>query len=115
MSTPDTTTTQAIALLRAIIAVLIAFGLHLTSTQQIAILGLAATLSSSLVIADAIIRHGRSRTLTPAPLAIDLNRARRTDQPLTPPAPMTPASSSPQTVTLQPPQTFVQQQPSPTA
>lgn len=65
MSTPDITKAQVVATLQAVVAVALAFGLSLTQTQQVAILGLAGVVAGTLHLADAIIRHGRSRSLVP--------------------------------------------------
>lgn len=93
MSTPDITKAQLAAIVQAIIGVLLAFGVDLTEPQQAALLGLVAVLGAALVTADAIIRHGRSRSLAPGPAVIDLNPARKTAEPTAPtPAPLTPSA-----------------------
>lgn len=61
MDTPDITKAQVIALLQAIIALAVAFGVSLSSEQQTAIIGLAGAIAVVLPLADAIIRNGRSR------------------------------------------------------
>lgn len=68
MNTPDITKAQIVATLQAVIAVALAFGLSLTPAQQVAILGLAGIVAGTLHIADAIIRHGRSRALASSSL-----------------------------------------------
>lgn len=66
MQTPDITKAQILALVQAVIAVAVAFGVSLTSEQQAAILGLAGAVAIVLPIADAIIRNGRSRIVAEA-------------------------------------------------
>jgi multisubunit Na+/H+ antiporter MnhB subunit len=61
METPDITRAQVVAIAQAILAVVVAFGIDLSETQQTAILGLAGALAIVLPLADAIIRNGRSR------------------------------------------------------
>ena len=68
MQTPDITPMQklvgaGVAVLASLLTLLAAFGIDLTAAQQAAILGFAGTVGSALAIADAIIRHGRSRNL----------------------------------------------------
>lgn len=61
MQTPDITKAQVLALMQAVIALVVAFGVDLSTEQQTAILGLAGAVAVVLPIADAIIRNGRSR------------------------------------------------------
>lgn len=61
MQTPDITKAQILALIQAVLALAIAFGVDLSTEQQTAILGLAGAVAVVLPIADAIIRNGRSR------------------------------------------------------
>ena len=61
METPDITKAQVIALVQAVIALVVAFGIDLTDEQTTAIIGLAGALAIVLPLADAIIRNGRSR------------------------------------------------------
>lgn len=66
MATPDVTPIQmlgggALALLGAIFGVFAAFGHALTGEQTIAISGLVTAFVSVAVVADAVIRNGRSR------------------------------------------------------
>lgn len=61
MNMPDVTKAQIIALVQAVLALVIAFGVDLTEAQQTAIIGLAGAVAIVLPIADAIIRNGRSR------------------------------------------------------
>lgn len=63
MSTPDFTSAQVVALVQAVIAVAVAFSLHITKQQQDAILGLSAILGSVLVWADMKIRKHRVENL----------------------------------------------------
>lgn len=68
MNTPDVTLVQklvgaVIAVLAALLPVLTAFGVSITTEQITAILGFATALGSAFVIADAVIRNGRSRAL----------------------------------------------------
>lgn len=61
METPDITKAQVIALVQAVLALVVAFGIDLTDDQTTAIIGLAGALAVVLPLADAIIRNGRSR------------------------------------------------------
>lgn len=61
MEMPDVTRVQVIAIVQAIIAVIVSFGVNLSDEQQTAILGLAGALAIVLPLSDAIIRNGRSR------------------------------------------------------
>jgi multisubunit Na+/H+ antiporter MnhB subunit len=61
METPDITKAQIIALVQALLAVIVAFGVPLSDRQEAAILGLAGAIAIVLPLADAIIRNGRSR------------------------------------------------------
>lgn len=68
MNTPDVTSIQKLvgagaAVLTSLLTLLAAFGVELTVAQQGAILGFAGTVGAALVVADAVIRHGRSRNL----------------------------------------------------
>lgn len=47
--------------MQPILALLVAFGVDLSDVQMAAILGLSGTLSTTLIIADAVIRRGRSK------------------------------------------------------
>jgi hypothetical protein len=58
--TPNITIAQITAVLQAMIAVAVAFGLSITSEQQTAILGLSAVIGLALTLGDAHIRHGRA-------------------------------------------------------
>ena len=77
MKTPDFTTAQIVALVQpfvtATIGLLVAFGVDMTNGQQTALISfsiaVAGFISGTLVIADAIIRNGRSRSFAPAPQA----------------------------------------------
>lgn len=61
METPDITKAQIIALVQAVLAVAVSFGVDLSDRQESAILGLAGAIAVVLPLADAIIRNGRSR------------------------------------------------------
>ena len=61
METPDITKAQIIALVQAVLAVAVSFGVDLSDRQEAAILGLAGAIAIVLPLADAIIRNGRSR------------------------------------------------------
>jgi hypothetical protein len=60
---PDITKAQFVALVQAVLAVCVAFGADVTKDQQDALMQLAGVLGGALVIADAIIRNGRSKVL----------------------------------------------------
>lgn len=63
--TPDITPAQIVAVVSSVIGLLVDAQLVSGSTQRL-VVGLASTLVPfGLVLADAIIRHGRSRALTP--------------------------------------------------
>lgn len=66
MNTPDITKAQLIALVQAILAVVVAFGVNLSQAQQTALLGLAGAVAIVLPMADAIIRNGRARIVAAA-------------------------------------------------
>jgi len=61
MKMPDVTKIQVVAIVKAAIALILALGLPLDETTQAEIIGLAGTLATALVLADAIIRNGRSK------------------------------------------------------
>lgn len=61
MEMPDITRLQVVAIVQAILAVLVSFGIDLTDRQETALLGLAGALAVVLPLSDAIIRNGRSR------------------------------------------------------
>lgn len=74
LSTPDITLMQKLvaaisAIITAGLGVAQAFGADLTVEQSAALLGLWAALGSVLVVADAVIRNGRSRALSATPPA----------------------------------------------
>lgn len=65
MNTPDITPAQIVAAITAVVTQLVNYGL-LSGAQEHQIVGLAGiVVPGLLVLADAIIRHGRSRALTP--------------------------------------------------
>lgn len=75
LATPDITLMQKIvgavtALIVAVLGLAQAFGWEITATQNGAILSLWTALGGILVIADAVIRNGRSRALAANPPAM---------------------------------------------
>jgi hypothetical protein len=68
MQTPDLTRAQILATVKSVIAVVVAFGVPLQPSQQIALLALAGSLSVVLISADAMIRRARAQHLA-GPLA----------------------------------------------
>lgn len=64
-SLPSITPAQILAIVGWIVAQLIAYGVLDVRYQQVALSVGATLLAGALKIADAIIRHGRSRALTP--------------------------------------------------
>lgn len=67
--TPDITPAQVVAVLGSIVGQLVAFGLLTTERSQM-IVGLASiVVPFGWLVADAIIRHGRSRAMTSASAA----------------------------------------------
>ena len=68
METPDITPIQklvaaVVSVIASLLTVLQAFGVPLTMNQSGALLGFFTTLGAAFVIADAVIRNGRSRSL----------------------------------------------------
>ena len=63
METPDITKAQIVAIIQPFLTLGISFGLPITNAQQAAILGAGGALSGVLMLADALIRFGRSRVL----------------------------------------------------
>ena len=78
LKTPDITPAQIVAIIQpfvtATIGLLVAFGVEMTNGQQTALMAftgaLAGLISGTLVIADAVIRNGRSRALAADPPAV---------------------------------------------
>lgn len=62
---PDLTKAQIVAFVGAIVGLAAAFGLDVSQGLQDAIVQLVTALVVILPIADAVIRHGRSRALAP--------------------------------------------------
>lgn len=60
LKTPDITPLQIVALVQAALAVALAFGLPLSTTQETSILALAGVLAAILVGSDASIRRKRA-------------------------------------------------------
>jgi hypothetical protein len=61
MHMPDITKVQIVAVVQAVIALALALGLDINDATQTSIIALAGAVSSALVIADSIIRNGRSK------------------------------------------------------
>lgn len=64
-SMPSITPAQVLAIVGWIVAQLVAYGVLDVRYQQVALSIGATLLAAALKIADALIRHGRSRALTP--------------------------------------------------
>ena len=60
LDTPDITKAQIVAVIQPVITCAVAFGAPISEVQSAALLGLAGAISTALVIADAMIRRGRS-------------------------------------------------------
>jgi len=60
MQTPDFTRAQVVAVIGAVLAVAVSFGLHISHQQQYAILGLSGLIGTVLVWADVRIRKHRA-------------------------------------------------------
>lgn len=56
---PDITKADVLAIIQAVVALLVAFGLELTDAQIAAIVGLSAAIAITLPLADARRRNGR--------------------------------------------------------
>lgn len=67
LKTPDMTPAQLVAIVGAIVAVAVSFGVPISAGERDAILQLAAILGSVLFASDALIRHGRSRSMITPP------------------------------------------------
>ena len=83
LATPDITLMQKLVggltgLLVAVLGLVQAFGVDITPTQNGAILTLWTALGSVLVIADAVIRNGRSRALAANPPAVAVESGDKT-------------------------------------
>lgn len=63
METPDVTRAQIVSVAGAVLGLAAAFGLHLTGAQQSAIVNTVEIVAPTLVVADALIRHGRAKAL----------------------------------------------------
>lgn len=61
MKRPDITPAQIAAVIQAIIAVAISFGVDISQAQSAALLGLSSIIGAGLLYGDARIREGRSR------------------------------------------------------
>lgn len=60
MNTPSITPAQIVAIIQPVLAFLVAFGVPMSETQQSAVLGLAGTISTALIVADMFIRRARA-------------------------------------------------------
>lgn len=67
LKTPDVTPAQWGAIIAAIAALAAAFGLDISQDKQDAITNLVIVLAPIVILADAAIRHGRSRAMTVPP------------------------------------------------
>lgn len=63
LKTPDITPAQLVAVVGAIIATAVALGLPLSDEAQTSIMTLVTVVAPIILVADAGIRHGRSRAL----------------------------------------------------
>jgi hypothetical protein len=61
LSTPDITKAQILSLVTAVLGLAASFGLDLSTAQQAAIIAFVTAVLVFLPLADAIIRHGRSK------------------------------------------------------
>lgn len=61
LDAPDHTKIQVVAVIQAVIAVAIAFGVPISDEQSVALLALAGVLGTVLISADAAIRRERAR------------------------------------------------------
>ena len=61
LDAPDHTKIQLVAVVQAVVAVAVAFGVPITNEQSVALLALAGVLGSVLIGADAAIRRERAR------------------------------------------------------
>lgn len=73
---PDVTKVQIVAIVQPVIATAIAFGVPITDAQSVALMSLAGAVSSFLVLADALIRSGRSRALANPESLVQLERVK---------------------------------------
>lgn len=74
MDMPDVTKIQLVAIVQPAIATAIAFGVPISDAQSVALMGMAGAVSSFLVLADALVRNGRSRMLTNVEAIKELER-----------------------------------------
>jgi multisubunit Na+/H+ antiporter MnhB subunit len=58
--TPDITPAQIVAVVGAVIAVLVAFGVDLSKEQVDAVIQAVAVIAGVLIAGDAVVRHGRA-------------------------------------------------------
>jgi hypothetical protein len=69
VSTPSVTPAQILGLITAFGGLAVAYGLIGNHTEQLVVAAVAAAVGIAFKLADAIIRHGRSRALTGYALA----------------------------------------------
>lgn len=70
MTTPDTTTAQILALIGAVVGLLVAYGLIDNDHAQAIVAQASIIVPSVWILADSIIRHGRSKVLAAPPQII---------------------------------------------
>jgi hypothetical protein len=67
LATPDITTAQIVAVVGAVMSIAVAFGLDISDDKRNGIIQLVSVLAPLLIGADAVIRHGRSRSMSLPP------------------------------------------------
>ena len=67
---PNVTPAQLVAVAGAIVTMIVAFGIPISASERDAITNLATVFFPVLIGADALIRHGRSRSLLSEPSPI---------------------------------------------
>lgn len=85
MQTPDVTPVQklvaaALTVLGAGLTLAMSFGVDLTTEQVTAIGGFAAAVGSAFVVADAVIRNGRSKIVANSEALLRLKQVRREEE-----------------------------------
>lgn len=68
MKTPDLTLAQVLAVVKNVVAVAVAFGAPLSSSERVSLIALAGSLGIVLIAADAMIRRARAQHVA-GPLA----------------------------------------------
>lgn len=61
MKKPDITPAQVVALVQAVLALIVAYGIDVPKDAQDAIVQLATILGGLLIAGDAVVRNGRAR------------------------------------------------------